>query len=158
MIWQLAQKLIKLHGSINWKTTQQERTFIVPPTWNKSDDEIRSLWEQAYNELKEAKRIIVIGYSFPETDVYVKSLLALAVNENRILQNIFFINPNQDITKKTCLGLLDKFFEKFCAYKEWTFSSFMRRPEGRQFIHEKLNRDSSYVLDGESIYFPTTDS
>ena len=132
-------KLIKLHGSINW-TSADGNTFIVPPTWNKSDPEIRKLWDIAYNELKDAKRIIIIGYSFPETDIYVKSLLALAMNENRILQNIYFINPDRNKVREACLSLLDKHFEKYCEYKEWTFSDFICTKDGREFIEEKLKR------------------
>ncbi len=134
-----AIKLIKLHGSINWKTDDGE-IFIVPPTWNKSDAEIKKLWEIAYEELKQAKRIIVIGYSFPETDIYVKSLLALAVNENKILQNIYFINPDKDNARRSSLSLLDKNFERYCEYKEWSFQDFVQKNEGTDFIKEKLGR------------------
>jgi len=137
----IAIKLLKLHGSINWKTTDDGRTFIVPPTWNKSDSQIRLLWYKAYEELVRARRIIVIGCSFPETDIYVKSLLGLAVNENRILQSIYFINPDTDIVKRTCLSMLDRYFEKHCAYKEWTFSRFIGSPEGKSFIKDNLNRE-----------------
>lgn len=133
-------KLIKLHGAINWKTANNNKTFIVPPTWNKSDPQIRKLWDIAYKEIMGAKRIIVLGYSFPETDIYVKSLLALALNENKILQNIFFINPDKDIARKACLSLLDKHFEKYCAYKEWKFSEFIASSEGKFFIMESLKR------------------
>jgi hypothetical protein len=134
-------KLLKLHGSINWKTVQDNRTFIVPPTWNKSDSEIRLLWDRAYRELITAKRIIVVGYSFPETDIYVKSLLGLALNENKILQNIYFINPDPDVAKKTSLALLDKYFVKYCAYKEWKLSEFIGSAEGKDFIKQSLNRE-----------------
>lgn len=134
-------KLIKLHGSINWKTVKNGETFIVPPTWNKSDTEIRRLWNKAYSELTTAKRIIVIGYSFPETDIYVKSLLALALNDNNILQSIYFINPDKDIVKKSSLLLLDNYFEKYCSYKEWKFSEFIGSVEGKQFIKDNLNRE-----------------
>jgi len=137
-------KLIKLHGSINWKTLSNNKTFIVPPTWNKSDSEIKRLWDKAYKELISAKRIIVIGYSFPETDIYVKSLLALALNENRILQNIYFINPDSDITKKYYFSLLDKYFEKYCDYKEWKYSEFINSSDGRKFIKDYLNREVTY--------------
>lgn len=135
-----AIKIIKLHGSINWKSTNGEETFIVPPTWNKSDERVRKLWEEAYREIVGAKRIIFIGYSFPETDTYVKSLLALALNENKIIQNIFFINPDKDVVKKACISLLDKHFEKYCGYKEWKFSEFIGTAEGHTFIKEHLNR------------------
>ncbi len=137
-----AIKLIKLHGSINWQeSSNNSESFIIPPTWNKSDERISQLWSLAYNELKEAKRIIIIGYSFPETDVYVKSLLALALNENKILHNIYFINPDKENVKSRCLDLLDKHFVKHCDYKEWTFSDFINSDDGKNFIKEKLNRD-----------------
>lgn len=133
-------KLIKLHGSINWEAADDTNSFIVPPTWNKSDERIRKLWDEAYQELKAAKRIIIIGYSFPETDIYVKSLLALALNENKILQNIYFINPDKDVTKRASLSLLDKYFEKYCDYKEWKFSTFIGKEEGKTFVNRDLNR------------------
>lgn len=133
-------KLIKLHGSINWKDSSDDSLFIVPPTWNKSDIRVRRLWEIAFKEITEAKRIIIIGYSFPETDIYVKSLLALALNENKILQNIYFINPDKDQVKSRCLSLLDMHFDKYCEYKAWTFSQFINSEEGKLFIREKLNR------------------
>ncbi|MBN1905224.1 MAG: SIR2 family protein [Deltaproteobacteria bacterium] len=135
-------KLLKLHGSINWTPADDHtKTFIVPPTWNKSDPEIRVLWDKAYKELMTAKRIIVIGYSFPETDIYVKSLLGLALNENQILQNIYFINPDRDVAKRMCLSLLDRYFEKYCEYKEWKLSEFIDSNEGKQFIKHHLNRE-----------------
>ena len=133
-------KLIKLHGSINWKKAYENMAFIVPPTWNKSEPEIRVLWDRAYNELINAKRIIIIGYSFPETDIYVRSLLALALNENKVLQSIYFINPDAGITKKSCLSLLDTYFEKYCSYKEWKYSVFIKSDEGLGFIRYELNR------------------
>lgn len=139
-----ALKLVKLHGSINWKTSSNDQTFIVPPTWNKSNPQIRKLWEVAYNEIMTAKRIIIIGYSFPETDIYVKSLLALALNENKILQNIFFVNPDKEIAKNACLSLLDKHFQKYCDYKEWKFSDFIASDEGKKFIKNLLNREVSH--------------
>jgi len=130
-------KLIKLHGSINWKTKEGE-VFIVPPTWNKADEAIRKLWEIAYKELSDAERIIIIGYSFPETDIYVKSLLALAINNNQNLQNIFFINPDEQTVRDRCLSFIDSHFMRHCEYKPVGFSEFINQDE--IFIKEKLNR------------------
>ena len=137
-------KLLKLHGSINWKTnndgSSNMESFIVPPTWNKSDSRIKNLWRIAHEELKSAKRIIVIGYSFPETDIYVKSLLALALNGNKILQKIVFINPDNGIAKKASLDLLDRHFEKYCEYKEWKLTDFLNAGAGKKFVESSLNR------------------
>lgn len=132
---------IKLHGSINWTLSSDDSTFIIPPTWNKSDPRVKALWNCAYKELIEAKRIIVIGYSFPDTDVYVKSLLALAINENKILQNIIFVNPDVNTTKRNSIAMLDNYFERYCSYAPWTFSELMNSSDGRKFIQTKLNRD-----------------
>jgi hypothetical protein len=134
-------KLIKLHGSINWHIDSATQPFLIPPTWNKSDDRIRKLWDIAYNEIRTAKRIIIIGYSFPEADIYVKSLLALALNKNRILQNIYFINPDKDMIMARCLSMLDSHFAKHCSYQPWTFREFLNSEEGKLFIKEKLNRE-----------------
>ncbi len=131
--------LLKLHGSINWKA--EGKPFIVPPTWYKTEETITKLWELAYKAISEAKRIIFIGYSLPETDTYVKSLLALGINQTRNLQNIYFINPDKSETKNRCLNLLDNHFKKYCEYKEWTFKQLMDSGEGRTFIGHKLERN-----------------
>lgn len=137
-----AIKLIKLHGSTNWLDSSKN-LFLVPPTWNKSDKKVSKLWNIAYSELKNAKRIIIIGYSFPETDIYVKSLLALALNENKILQSIYFVNPDKAQVKDRCHSLLDDHFKKYCDYKEWTFSEFIDSEDGVLFIKDKLERNIS---------------
>lgn len=134
-------KLIKLHGSINWKV--DDKTFIIPPSWNKSDPRVRLLWEEAYKELQKAKRIIVIGYSFPETDIYIKNLLALAINENQHLQTIVFVNPDVGETRRKSLSFIDEHFSKYCHYKEWKFNDFVNTKEGRAFVKEQLNRSIS---------------
>ena len=86
---------------------------------------MQTLWELAYQELTQAKRIFIIGYSFPETDIYVKSLLALVLNENAILQSVYFINPDAQDVKRNCLSLLDEYFRRFCDYKELKFTQFI---------------------------------
>jgi hypothetical protein len=135
-----AIKLIKLHGSINWKSIKDGKRFIVPPSWNKSDPEVQKLWNIACEELTNAKRIIIIGYSFPETDTYVKSLLAIALNKNKILQNIYFINPNKDRVQEACTSLLDRHFQDHCEYKPWSFFDLINTTEGHIFIKSNLNR------------------
>ena len=57
-----------------------KRRFIVPPVYDKSSllshESIRSLWWQAKTRaLQPADRLYVIGYSLPETDVAMRTLL-----------------------------------------------------------------------------------
>jgi NAD-dependent SIR2 family protein deacetylase len=52
------------------------QTLIVPPAHNKSFSHpiINLLLEEAAREVRKAKRIVFIGYSFPDADVHLKAL------------------------------------------------------------------------------------
>ena len=57
-----------------------KRRFIVPPVYDKSTllshESVRSIWKQAKeNALQPADRLFVIGYSLPQTDIAMHSLL-----------------------------------------------------------------------------------
>jgi hypothetical protein len=115
-------KIIKIHGSLNWKycnccnqvlltpwdtqidlssmsfkghiypshehyeTAEFEltcpldgnkfNTFIVPPSYIKdlSHPAINKLLDEAALEIKKAKQIVFVGYSFPEADIHIKAL------------------------------------------------------------------------------------
>lgn len=81
--------LCKLHGCVN------ER--IVPPTWNKgSEKSILGDWRCAHKMLSEATQIRIIGYSFPESDSYIKYLLKSAVRVSTRLRQIDYIVLGSD--------------------------------------------------------------
>ena len=69
------------HGNPNIeKFVTDKRRFIVPPVYDKSTllnhESIRSLWLQAkQHALRPADCLYVIGYSLPETDTAIRSLL-----------------------------------------------------------------------------------
>jgi len=52
---------------------------IVPPTWNKTEYQhgLAKVWRLAAKQLHTAENIIVIGYSYPESDSFFKYLYAL---------------------------------------------------------------------------------
>lgn len=95
-------KLFKLHGSINWyysgaKEDTAEQIYlstnsegegidlkdlvpvIIPPVLDKTGffkhSTVKSMWNEARNLLKEAKKVYIIGYSIPQTDLTVKFML-----------------------------------------------------------------------------------
>lgn len=71
--------LAKLHGCISNEN-------IIPPTWNKSiNNIIEKQWRLAYKLLSEANHIRVLGYSLPDSDAYIKYLLKASLKN---LQNI----------------------------------------------------------------------
>ncbi|MGA2903479.1 MAG: hypothetical protein ABSD98_06595 [Candidatus Korobacteraceae bacterium] len=68
--------------------------LLVPPSWDKSEyrDAMRPVWKSAVDALKGAKRICVIGYSMPETDMFFKFLLTLGLAENQQLYRLIVID------------------------------------------------------------------
>lgn len=98
--------VIKLHGSANWfwegvsasdqvyyidGNESKEKLsllsglnpYIVPPVLDKSyfynHNAIRYFWKYAYDLLKKADEIYIIGFSFPQTDLSVKHLFQSAL-------------------------------------------------------------------------------
>lgn len=68
---------------------------VVPPTWNKTDNQlVRNVWRNAARELSEARYIVFIGYSFPETDLYFRYLLALGLAGEARIRRIMVLNPD----------------------------------------------------------------
>ena len=60
------------------------QTFIVPPSHIKdlSHPAINKLLDEAAIEIRKAKKIVFVGYSFPEADVHIKALFKKNIREN----------------------------------------------------------------------------
>jgi len=78
--------------------------FIIPLTFYKGLQEkaIKKFWKQAYNTLTQANCIVIIGYSLPQSDYYVRSFLQTAVrrNPNQGKLSIKIINPDGKIKNR----------------------------------------------------------
>ncbi len=105
--------IAKLHGSI-------DEHNIIPPTWNKTitDKKIKDAWKIAFNILKEANQIRIIGYSLPITDSYVKYLFKSAISKDPHLNNLKKIDV-------LCLddkdGSVRKRYEEFIHFSNFRF-------------------------------------
>ena len=112
--------------------------FIVPPTWNKGSygRPLQQVWKGAFEEIKQATRLIIIGYSLPETDSYFKYLLATSLSENRPLQQIIVVDPAGGVDTK------ESSVEK--RYREFLAPNFVRRNftfhkmDFQQWLDQKL--------------------
>lgn len=97
-----------------------EETLIIPPTWNKHDYRyIRELWLKASENIKTANRIIFIGYSFPQSDIYFKYLLLSSLPKDNY--SVEVIDPNvQDIA-----GCYLEIFRNNISFKSMTFEEYI---------------------------------
>jgi hypothetical protein len=107
--------LIKLHGSTNWGVSakqtlpsvlfdygemrsQKLQPLIQPPTWRKEfSDVFASLWNSAVARLSTATRLIIIGYSIPETDMYFRHLLAAGLMNNVSLREVHYYSGDAEL-------------------------------------------------------------
>lgn len=103
--------LVKLHGSVDSKD-------IVPPVWSKSLQvgTIRKAWRFAYDLLKGANEIRIIGYSLPDSDSYVRYLLRAAVIDTPNLKRIDVLC--KDNGKKE----VEERYRAFVTFRHFSFS------------------------------------
>lgn len=96
-------ELLKLHGSLNFPTHKEESfsltqvakdPYILPPVINKwvgKNEE--AVWSTGLQKLREAKNIIIVGYSLPKTDIFMQYFLRAGVGPNLNLNKIIVHNP-----------------------------------------------------------------
>lgn len=102
-------EILKLHGSLNFprKSIDSKREefdtsltravsdpFILPPVFNKaSGDAAAQMWKIAIERIRNAKNIVIVGYSLPATDIYMQYFLKAGVGPNRNLSKIVVFDP-----------------------------------------------------------------
>ena len=123
----------KLHGSTNWAFTRgKTRSFrvfnsykeillqgytpeLIPPTWRKVfSQNLSEVWDGAVQQLQSATRIIIIGFSIPETDLHFKHLMAAGLQNNISLREVRFVSP------ENLQGKAQKVFREkdICKFRE----------------------------------------
>ena len=74
-----ANNLLDFNAHKCEKCGSQQTSVIIPPTYFKNfvqyGDNIRRVWENAYEALVNADHIVICGYSFPHADIHIKTLL-----------------------------------------------------------------------------------
>jgi hypothetical protein len=154
-------KIIKVHGSVNWLdkgqsgaevvrtseelvTDPRKRPLLVPPTWAKGMQSAlnRRLWSNAVLALEKAHRVVIIGYSFPMTDLYFKYLLAAGFRNNSSLRRLSVINP-KDMRAELSEILDDTYFNNRLKHPgSLSFSGLMAQSHS---IVEYLGRGKALV-------------
>lgn len=98
----------------------QKLPLIVPPTWSKTEFHsiLSNVWAQAAKEISEAKYIFIIGYSFPESDLFFRYLLGLGMLNIRRLKCFWVIDPDMEVGKKYKSLLGTTVQQKFVAHPD----------------------------------------
>ncbi len=109
--------LFKLHGSMHFRSDDGkiiqlspepypekkiDQIMIIPPVPNKRFDEgvFGLLWKKAANEIYKATDILIIGYSFPQTDIHASSLFRVCLKKESLCR-ITIVNPDHEARKRT---------------------------------------------------------
>lgn len=71
--------------------------FIITPTYAKVFDQphIQTTWHNTYVELREASRVVFVGYSLPEADYHFRTLLRRAIRKNTKIDVVLYKNDEK---------------------------------------------------------------
>lgn len=112
--------VLKPHGSVNWCVAEDGsihiesspiKSIIVAPTHLKfvstnsnaeneqtgyldQSVEIRAIWAQMEQRMKDARALVFIGYSFPLADLYFSSVLRTVLADRDTNPDIIIVNPD----------------------------------------------------------------
>lgn len=92
-----------------WSEARTKAAFIIPPLSTKSpfyaNRVVRALWRQAFEGLRRAGRVIVIGYSFPPEDLTAIAMIRRAVVDGGA--QLVLVNPDPLLPRHvaTTLGI-----------------------------------------------------
>ncbi len=111
-------RIFKPHGSINWgrhngqvrRVNSPSSPIVVAPTHLKFVEtttgqqqaagylngapEIRTVWEEMEREMKAARMLVFIGYSFPVADLYFSSVLRSILADRDGAPRVVLVNPD----------------------------------------------------------------
>lgn len=94
--------------------------LIVPPTAGKNgffdNETVRREWSRAFGSVASATRVIVVGYSFPPSDLLARFLIQEAASSDA---EIVVVNPDKSVAPRVA-EILGRQPEWVCSVEEWT--------------------------------------
>lgn len=106
--------LLKLHGSIDWKETSYDIPNIIPPTWTKQFNrtgKYNAIWNQAEDAISISDIMLFIGYSMPEMDIHIRTLIKLGLLNSLLNgkdKDVYVVKPNWSREDEKNYGFLKK--------------------------------------------------
>ena len=136
-------RIIKPHGSINWESGNPvrvvdagaaSRPVIVAPTHlkfvattnNNSESQtygyldqskqIQDVWADMEQQMRDAKALVFIGYSFPVADLYFSSILRSVLADREGAPDVVLVNPDavalgRKLQSRFAIGSILRFFD-----------------------------------------------
>lgn len=117
--------LLKLHGSLNWRLYRTskgvrlkdrpyivktrsgkpviEKISILAPGWQKpiNTNPYKLFWKTARLKMENCKKLVIIGYSLPETDLLAYAMLAEIIRMRAVRKNYFeelhLVDPSERV-------------------------------------------------------------
>lgn len=112
--------VLKPHGSVNWAAEDDgsiaisetaEKSVVVAPTHLKfvsagsvqpttqegyldQSVEIQEIWAEMERQMRAARALVFIGYSFPVADLYFSSVLRSVLADRKVTPDIVIVNPD----------------------------------------------------------------
>jgi hypothetical protein len=110
--------VLKPHGSINWRdadpiqiVNSPDHALVVAPTHLKfvqsggegtgytagyldHSPQVKEIWHLMEREMRQAKALVFIGYSFPDADLYFSSILRSVLADREGTPLVVLVNPD----------------------------------------------------------------
>lgn len=131
--------------------------FVITPTYAKVFDQphIQTTWHNAYVELREASKVVFIGYSLPEADYHFRTLLRRAVRDSTTIEVILYEEDEPKFSEKEEPDLVPEGtkpydleeFGTICRYRNLFGSERLReniRYDGMKAFIDKLLPEEDY--------------
>ncbi|EHP85483.1 hypothetical protein [Methanotorris formicicus] len=119
---------------------------IIPPTFYKdmSNPFIQQIYLKCYEVLRNAERIFICGYSFPDADMHLKYLLKRAEIFKGDTPEIYVINHHKDKKSSEDRNRIERFFKNKdkVIYTNLSFQKFAVEIG----IKELVNNKDKYTL------------
>lgn len=126
--------ILKPHGSLDWEVSgsnicntgkELEEPIIIPPSWLKIshsdtiiDRVIKNIWKLGIGVINKTNELYILGFSLPDTDQYIRSLISFGLASNVNLTELSIIDRSEETLEKWI-----KLLTKFTSYEDYKKSS-----------------------------------
>lgn len=120
--------------------------IFIPPSWSKrlETGRIQKTWANLLQVIPEVFQIVIIGYSFPQTDTFFQYLLSLGLAERNHLHRVVIINPDFKNVSLQVKNIFNGLYQKRSViFVSETFEKFMKYSgmESLQILENKAMID-----------------